>query len=381
MNAVFVGLGGVPYKKRACDVRLHSFAKMLLLTGWNVSILNRFPTDPSIRSNAEFVNDVKIIELFNDGYKANKLIKVLLSFASMPLEIYTLIKLNRKQKINILHLYSGHYLDFVFYFLVSRIVRAKLVYQYVEIRSVHDEKKSVYGKVNGWLCDKYGYLLFDGVISISKYIEEMLLKRNLKMKIFKVPPVSEFSFFSDIEPLSTEKPYILYCGNVGYSEVIDMIIDAYKNSSLPEKNIELVLVLSLGNANKWRGIKNVVIKENLSYASLIALFKGSKALLVPLRNTVRDIARFPNKICEYTACGGIVITTNVGEISSFFTDGVNALIADSYSEKAFTAQFERLVDSDEQSILKMKENSLMLGKQVFEFSVYKDKLDEFLRKI
>ena len=47
-------------------------------------------------------------------------------------------------------------------------------------------------------------------------------------------------------------------------------------------------------------------------------FFNSEALLIPLRNTIQDIARFPNKLSEYVGVSGLIITTDVGEIKDYF---------------------------------------------------------------
>ena len=42
MKIFFVGLSGVPYASRACDIRLDSFALLFQKCGYDVTVLNRY---------------------------------------------------------------------------------------------------------------------------------------------------------------------------------------------------------------------------------------------------------------------------------------------------------------------------------------------------
>ncbi|HEX9007231.1 MAG TPA: glycosyltransferase, partial [Bacteroidota bacterium] len=63
-------------------------------------------------------------------------------------------------------------------------------------------------------------------------------------------------------------------------------------------------------------------------------------LLIPLRPTDQDRARFPHKIGEYCGASRPVITTNIGEIAYRFTNGLNAFVAEHYDLAEYAAAIE-----------------------------------------
>jgi glycosyltransferase involved in cell wall biosynthesis len=379
MNIFFVGLGGVPYAKRACDLRLQSFAKLFNDIGCNVNILNRYP---SMHTNTNTGDKYNIIELFNPHIKHKKIQIIIISIISFFIEFYYLICENKKNKIHILHLYSGHYFIFLYYYLISRIIDAKLLYQYVEMRSSHN-RDSFYHSINGWLCDKFGSKLFDGAICISHYIEKMVISRSKSIKTIKIPPVCDISFYDKIEALKSTYPYILFCGSVAYYDVIQLIISAFTSSVLPQRDYKLVLVLSGSQAqiDSLPKDEKIIIKKNLPYTELIMNLKSAEALLIPLRNNVQDNARFPNKICEYTACSGIVITTDIGEIPYFFKDKENALIANDFLESVLANKLNEFAKLSHQDKQKLKLASYKVCEDNFDISKYKQSLNNWISEL
>ena len=81
--------------------------------------------------------------------------------------------------------------------------------------------------------------------------------------------------------------------------------------------------------------RDIVLKSNIAYQDLLSLYKRADVLLIPLRDTIQDNARFPHKIGEYTASKRPILSTNSGELKYYFKDGVSALLTEEYSENAY----------------------------------------------
>ena len=387
MNIAFVGLSGVPYLKRASDTRLISFAEAFVRNKNSVSIYNRAPSSKKKEGSqiSMFGNEIKIFEVINHPKSSNKLVVLLVNILSYPIEFYRLIKENKKSKIHVLHIYSGHFFEYIHYYLLAKIIRAKTVYQYVEFRSAI-ERRNLYHKINGYLCDKIGIFMFDGIICISNYLENHVKKLTSMTPTIKIPPICDFKFFDSVKKEQPHERYILYCGSADYMEVIKIIIDAYEHSACPAHNIHLVLVIS-GSINNRENLKKLItsnkyiqLKSNLEYIDLIKQFKMAEALLIPLRNTIQDIARFPNKICEYTASENVIITTHLGEIPYFFRDKENALIAHEFSQALLTEKINWLVNNKPEAI-KIRKNAFELGKENFNIENYLSKLEDFINSL
>ena len=380
MHIVFVGLSGVPYLGRACDPRLSNTANILTADA-DVTIVNRYSSScRSTMSGIDLSPKVSTVELLSRRH-TGRLLSALLFFVSVLIEPYRLVALNRKNKIHWLHIYSGHYFDFLWYRMISRLIGAKVVYQYVEYRT-EKGSRGLYHNVNSRLCDFHGAKLWDACISISNFLEQSAKRINPDLPILKVTPIADFNVFDANEvDIDVEEEYVMFCGSASYFEVIRFIADSYRASSIC-KSKRLLLVLG-GNDTQVQAVKDyipeAIILRKLPYEKLVAYYKHAYALLIPLRNTIEDIARFPNKICEYTAAHGLIVTTNIGEMQYYFRDGENAVVADEYSVQAYAKCLDSLASAD-YDIDTIKANSYATGLKFFSKEAYKDKLYSFLNQ-
>lgn len=326
MHIVFIGLNGVPNRKRAADARLGAFIK-LLSEKHRLTVMGASPLDA--------------------------------------------LRVLRLRKVDILHVYCGHYLQMLFYWILSRMIGAKLLYQYVEYRSAFHwdmgRKKNLvatqYQRLNGYLCDHYGALLWDGCIAISDFLYDKALEVNPRLEMLKIPPLCDVEQFErNLLPDPIGTPYMFYCGNREYLDVVETIEKAYDKSRLKNK-MKLVIHLS----------------GQLPYEQMVAYYKHAEALLIPLRNEVADIARFPNKVCEYCAAHGVIITTSYGEMKHYFSDGENAIVAADYSVEALKEKMDALADGKYDTAT-LRRNAYETGRQFFDINSYKIPLKNFLKK-
>lgn len=381
MHIVFVGLSGIAKRTRACDVRLAFMANMLVKS-YDITLLSRYAckqklVDTNVALDERIVQK-DIIRSRNTG----GIVSTLLFGFSIFIELFVLLSLNRKKKINALYVYSGHYIDFLLYWLVSRLVGAKVVYDYVEYKSIL-ETNSLYAKINNKLVDYKGAKLWDGVLPISEFLKEKALEVNPHLIFQKVTPLCDFGLIEKIN--SSNAPngrYVLYCSSIAYQDVADMIANSFYNSKL-KNDCKLVMVLS-GNKDTIKAFSNkypqICVVTSLPYNDLITYYKNAEALLIPLRNSIQDTARFPNKICEYLAARGIIITTNVGEIPMYFKDGMNAIVAEGYSEEELIEKFNKLAlgGYDLDSIHR---NAYETGLKYFDSYSYQQPMKSFLEKL
>lgn len=381
MNIVFVGLPGVPKRSRACDIRLTFFANLLVKNN-AVTILNRYASSHSLKIKdtqlVEEVNVEEIIEPRNTGRLATAILHIL----SVLYEPIKIILLNKKHKIDVVHVYSGHYIDFLLYRIISRVIGAKVIYQYVEYRTAF-KPRGLYHKINSRLCDRYGMRLFDGVLPISNYLEEKTKEAAPHVPTLKIPPICDFDLFkNNNNTITQERSYLLFCASADYLEVIEFVVDSYRKSSI-SSNKDLVLILS-GNKERIEHLrkewKDCKILTQLPYDELIAYFKHAYALFIPLRPQISDIARFPNKVCEYLASEGVIITTDVGEMSYYFKDGENAVVAKDYSIGSMLKCLNKL-QNGEYDYENIRIKGYETGKQLFDMESYAIKLQKFIESI
>lgn len=381
MNVIFVGLPGVPKRSRACDIRLTFFANLLVKRN-AVTILNRYASSRSLKIKdtqlVEKVNVEEIIKPRNTG----RFVTAILYILSVLYEPIKIIFLNKKHKIDVVHVYSGHYIDFLLYRIISRVIGAKVIYQYVEYRTAF-KPRGLYHKINSRLCDRYGMRLFDGVLPISNYLEEKAKEAAPQVPTLKIPPICDFGLFkNNNKTITQERPYLLFCASADYLEVIEFVVDSYRKSSI-SSNKDMVLVLS-GNKERIEHLrkewKDCKILTQLPYDELIAYFKHAYALFIPLRPQILDIARFPNKVCEYLASEGVIITTDVGEMSYYFKDGENAVVAKDFSIDSMLKCLNKL-HNGEYDYKNIRLKGYATGKQLFDMESYAIKLQTFIRSL
>lgn len=381
MKIVFVGLSGVPYAGRACDSRLANTANLLAEKA-TIEILNRYSSlEKRSLSGITLSEEVVCKEIVKPRWTKGfaTLFFYVLSLLKEPIEIF---KSHRREKIDWLHLYTGHFIDFVIYRAIAKLIGAKIVYEYVEYRS-EKSTRNLYHKVNSYLCDFHGAKLWDACIVISNFLRDNALKVNPKLPIIKVTPIGNSNLFEANDmSIDISDEYVMFCGHAGYFDVVKFIIDSF-NASEIHLTKKLVLVLG-GNQSQVLRIRdydnNCIIKSRLPYDELIALYKHAFALMIPLRNTIEDIARFPNKICEYTAAHGLIITTANGEMNYYFKNGDNAIVAEECSVPAIAQRLNE-IEYGRYDLDKIRDNSHKTGIENFSIDAYREKIYNFLKEI
>lgn len=379
MNTVFVGLAGVPYRARACDTRLMFIAKMVGVNS-SVIILNRYSSLKSSKIDVLQDDGIQIEEIIKPRRTGGLLTRILFVLSILK-EPYSLYKLNKKEHIDIIHIYSEHFFDFILYWLVSKITGSKTIFEYVEYRSAFSVRNTFH-RVEYYLYDSYAAKFCDGVIAISEFLKDAAVKVNPRIKAFKIPPICDFEYFDTIQPKSFNKCTLVYCGSISYREVVEFIINSYNAAEISDK-CDLILILS-GNGDAIAQIKlmcneNIKIVTKLPYEELISYYKGATALLIPLMNKTSEIARFPNKIAEYLASRGMIVTTNIGEIPYYFKNGQNAIVADNFNIDSFSYKLKTIID--EMDIKTIKEESYKTGMRFFSVESYIDDYYNFANSL
>lgn len=378
MKIVFVGLAGVPYLGRACDSRLANTANMLAENA-EVAILNRYSSSNVKTLDGINLSDNILLKEVLKRRKTSGFFTALLFLVSIIIEPFIILRENNRRHIDWLHVYSGHYADFLFYYILARLIGAKVVYEYVEYRS-EKPAKGLYHRVNNWLCDFHGAKIWDACIVISNYLSDCARHVNKKLPVIKVTPIGDFDFFDRINKnIDISDEYIMFCGHAGYFDVVKLIIDSYRNSQIRHTK-KLLLVLG-GNDRQINKIReyypDAIVKTKLPYEELIAYYKHAYALMIPLRDTIEDIARFPNKICEYTAAHGLIVTTNNGEMKYYFRNGVNAIVANDCTIESIAERLDE-IDNGVYDISTIKSCSYKTGMENFSIDYYRTTLYQFL---
>lgn len=282
---------------------------------------------------------------------------------------------------------SMNLLDIIYYYFISRLFGFKIILDYTEYLKVHP----VTGirKINSFLFEKCAFKYTDGIIPISTFLKEIVLRQIPSKPVLQIPAVCDYQIFIQNEHKNDKKmeKYFLYCGSVNYSEVVEFIFQSFQNAGI--ENFKLYLVLN-GTPDKFfelnkkilsfTGKNKIVVFSRLQYEELIQMYLHATALLIPLRNNEQDMARFPHKIGEYCASGNPMITTPTEEINRYFIDKENAIIASTYSIGEYSEAM-RWVATHSEVAKEIGKKGRDLGLQKFHYRNYGQPLLDFITSL
>lgn len=380
MRILFCGQSQYPNNSNATINRYVSIAKAMSYDN-EIIFVNRIPLYEINSFSGK--TDFEVINVYKQKFRPKNFSRrIFFKLLSPIFEFRAIRSLNKIKKIDWVNVYTQYFGLCLFYFILSRIFKFKTILHYVEIRSEFNNQ-NLFLRINHFLFDNFSVFLFDRYLPISRFLDKHLKEKNNGARTLIIPPICDFDFFKKVN-ISNEfnEVYFLYCGSTAYSEVIFFIVDSFEKVK-KDKAIKLYLVLNGVISQELKVLldqkrQSIKVFFNLDYIELIALYKNAIALLIPLRNTLQDEARFPQKICEYLASEKIIISTNFGEVKYYFQDMSNALIADDYDVAFYAEKMEWVL----LNISKMKElekNAYDSGRKYFDVVSYYEPIKEFLK--
>jgi glycosyltransferase involved in cell wall biosynthesis len=222
-----------------------------------------------------------------------------------------------------------------------------------------------------------------GVVAISDLLagwargEAERLRRRLA--VLEVPIVVDVNEQTPGAYPSAAPPLVVFAGAPQYDETIRFIFTAMRRvwQDVPECRLVVSGANPADPAARWladearkaAGEARLEIAGYLSRPDLLALYGRASALLVPLFDDVRSEARFPTKIGEYLAAARPVVTSAVGEIPRFFTDGVDAAVCPPGDALAFGERIAGLL-RDPDAAAAMGAAGRELAERRFDYALY-----------
>jgi glycosyltransferase involved in cell wall biosynthesis len=388
-HIVFLGSSGFPYVKEATVTRILYLAMALKEADYQVLIINKKGRYLTSENETKLdptgkLNGIDYVYTSGDANYSTVFLKRNINKVKGFLnEVKLLYRLKKQGKLHYAFIYTHFFSALLYYRLISKIIGFKTVINIVEYLSMIEAKKTVKAKINDKLFDTYVSCMGDGYIPISDFLVSKL-RKAAKNKYLKIPPVFDYKVFDEQKTYTHTPKYFLFCGSAGYYEVIKLIVDSYR--AINRTDVELYIV-SNGAPHYVKRVQELIAEDktislfqNLSNEDLYDLYRNAHALLIPLRDTIQDTARFPNKISEYLATRNTIITTNFGEIPKYFTNNENALVADQFSVASYSKELLRSIENPELCV-QIGERGYQTGKQYFSFNNYAVPLKELLDRL
>jgi len=303
-----------------------------------------------------------------------------------------LLLIKKRKKIRTAIFYGSSILELIYYRLLSKILNFKLVIHYVEFRSEVPERKHTSKQINDRLFDKYCIRLCDGAIVISEYLKNYVLKQKNTIPILKIPAICDFDEFRKSE-YGDNSQYLMYCGGIMYLSVIEFVLDLYielQKNNLYNGNLLLAIGGGENQVSGFERLREVIhtsgfeekikLMRDVPHNDLISLYCNSELLIVPLRNTIQDIAGFHHKVGEYCASGKPIISTNLAEMNYYFEDDVSAILASDYSVESYTKRLAGIM-TDKEKLSKIGKEGFTVGMTHLNYKNYVSILDKYLFSI
>lgn len=366
--------------------RLLLIAKGLKGTGVKVQVLCRYGTYDSSIAAVEAKGDFEGVPyLYCSGspYRNSNFVlrngKKLLGL----IREFSFLLLKRIQgELDYIFVCTNSFPNVLYYSFISRLLLTKSVIDNTEYWSAIDRHRF---KLLDKLYDKYSPLLCNRIICISDFLYRHSLKSKGSNQVLKIPAIVDFSKFEEYPAIENHNKFMMFCGSLVYFEVIDFVISSFENMEMD--SVGLVLVASNGNHADFLKLQTrlansskrdlITFESDISYERLVGLYKSSLALLIPMRNTMEDIARFPHKLGEYTAAKGVIITNDEGEIPNYFYDMDNALVCKNFSVQEYSSKMEYAVKYMSELSF-MRARAYKTGMLNFDYRVLGEQIGEFL---
>ncbi|MHA1381326.1 MAG: glycosyltransferase [Candidatus Helarchaeota archaeon] len=385
---VWLGESGFPYGLAAIRRSL-LISKSLVEVGVNVTVINRIGVhNPGVNINLErkgIYEGINYIYTSGTPYRPGNFVKRnLLKIVGFINELKFLRLIHDKKELDAAIVSTMQFSTILLYRIISKVLNFPLILNYVELNSAIITRKNILYKINDYFYEKFAFNLIDGVLPISNYLVNFLKKRSPKKAFLKVPVLCDFKRFNSLKRINNEK-YFIFCGAAGYIDIIIFILKSFDLLDTQEK-IYLYLVVN-GNSDQLMTLKNEIRKinrrnyvktfTNLSNKSLAELYMDAIGMLIPLRPTSQDHARFPHKIGEYTASGNPIITTNYGEIKTYFVDNETALIAKHYDIHEFANKMSFVISNPKKAKI-IGQRGKYVGIKNFNYENYGKKIKSFI---
>lgn len=227
-----------------------------------------------------------------------------------------------------------------------------------------------------------------GAVAISGWLADWARSEAIRIdkpvRVVEVPIVVDMTEPPGL-PYPRGRPRLVYSASDEYWRTMTFILRALKVVWERHPDCELVVT-----GMRPATVTKLLEQEGLADASerikavgyvdrprLLRLYGEATALLIPLFDDLRSRARFPTKIGEYLASRRPVVTTAVGEIERFFSDGETAFISPPGDPRAFAAKVVALLD-DPDLARDVGEAGRRLADERFEFTRQGPPLRAFL---
>ena len=236
----------------------------------------------------------------------------------------------------------------------------------------------------------------DGSLSISSYITDKIFKHKPTALCLHLPAISYIPSHLPSGPASSNGSFVItYAANIAYQDQLNMVLRGFLlfkcSYKAPACNRKIILNLILSGDDllvkqlqtqliSEKLCKDIVINNNLDDANFASMLYNSDVLLCPLSKTINNIARFPQKLAEYSAACGLIIVSPVGDVRLYFTDMVDSIFLTNFDPHSIFESLQTAFLLEPANLASMKSNARIVFDKHFSIDANAVRLKDFLAK-
>jgi glycosyltransferase involved in cell wall biosynthesis len=232
--------------------------------------------------------------------------------------------------------------------------------------------------------------LVTGVVAISSVLADWARSEFARLghapSVMKIPILMDHKEFDAVPRGSVEKQ-VLFASSPAYSETLEYIVAVMRVVWESHPSCRLI-VSGWPKGSEPPALQaidgefgaNVTMAGFVPRPELLRLYRQSSLLLAPLFDDVRSEARFPTKIAEYLGSGRPVVTTSVGEVPRYLTDGETAFVAATADVESFARKICEALD-DPAKADAVGEAGSRLAASEFDYAVHAERFEAYLRGV
>lgn len=271
-----------------------------------------------------------------------------------------LSKSKKKQVKNILYVFDYPDIKNITFILYARMLGYKIVFEVVE----DNRFEAGVGFINNFriktslVLAKTARRFGDALIGISDFLYKKLLELSRgKKPVYHIPISVNLNYFNEVKYKSDKANLqIFYGGSFGTKDGLQYLLAAFDEVSKKHPGIQLILT-GAGHKNDMdrvnAQIDQVAYKNNILYKGFLSTEEYYRTLnecdifCMTRVNSEYANAGFPFKLGEFLASGKAVIATDVGDVSAYLTNNVNALVVAPESIPELTHALSSIIENPE----------------------------------
>jgi glycosyltransferase involved in cell wall biosynthesis len=373
----------------ACTNRIHLYAKGLLDLGNDVEIVVPRPTEPAdniINTKVSGVHDgVRFRYAHETQVRSKYRLKRIAQDAQSFLNAFLILKKNKPHII----LVTGEFFRYIALAKLSSVIlKAKLVRERSEVPYFRKPKLSCFQK----LKLKFEYMLFDGLIIISKPLQEFFTKElSLRTKSLLTPILVDKMAIKNFCNMETKHPAkFVYSGSLIHEK--DGVLTIIKALSIVKKKFpssRLILTGDIDNSpdkhkiffliNELALMDNVTLTGYISKKKLKEITRNASALLSAKPKNRQNRYNMATKIGEYLSTGRPIVVSSVESACHYLTHRKTAFIVNP-DEVSIANELDYIMTQP----IKAEQVGRMgqqLAFQKFDYKKHSNKIQNFFQKL